>query len=292
MLGFFFTHFRVYVFRGLARFRLHILRLLAVFRDQLAAILVRRPALVLVTVAGLLQAGSLVGHVASIRRLGEILRLRHWRLLGMRLLRLRLWGLIGMRRYIVFGRLLIGAVLGGRLLVPALLPDNGDGVILVAAVTVAAPVIGGLVGAAANPVVMVAAAVLRCAGDRRALLLYELLPLLLLSLVDVVVERISVLLDGKFLVIVHRDFDYVPADGFILRTDEVFHIGVHKRLLHGQPVPRVEYEQFLDEIDALFPAVLKELMEPPFLGHVYRVQDAPAQLRFDSLDVLRLWLAE
>lgn len=133
------------------------------------------------------------------------------------------------------------------------------------------------------------------AGDRLgylALLFDQLLALLLLSAVDIVVECVAILLYREFLVVVHGNLDHVAEDGLLFRTAEVFHVGVLQGLLHAEALLRVEDQQLLNEVDALFGAAGKKLVKRLLLAHVDGVQDAPAELRLNGLNVVCLRLAE
>lgn len=86
----------------------------------------------------------------------------------------------------------------------------------------------------------------------RLVLRQDLLPHLLLPLMDIRIKLIAVLLDRELLVVVDRNEDFLSANWFLLWVVELLDVGVLQSLLRGQPLVRIKLKQILQQVKRVF----------------------------------------
>ena len=97
---------------------------------------------------------------------------------------------------------------------------------------------------------MAATTVARGAGAAHLLvvglmLCENLLTHLLASLVDIGVELVAVLFNGKLLVVVNRNENLLRAIGLVIRVMELCHVRMLQGLLSSQPLAWIKLEEAL-----------------------------------------------
>lgn len=80
----------------------------------------------------------------------------------------------------------------------------------------------------------------------------DLLPHLLLPLMDIRIKLIAVLLDRELLVVIDRDEDFLSANWFLLWVVELLDIRVLQSLLSRQSLVRIKLKQILQKVKSVF----------------------------------------
>lgn len=91
--------------------------------------------------------------------------------------------------------------------------------------------------------------------------LQYLLSKFLLAFVDISIELVAVLPDGKLLVVIDRDVDFLGTHWLVLRVMELGNVGVSESLLCSQALMRVELEQRLQKVERVVRSCGKHISE-------------------------------
>lgn len=120
-------------------------------------------------------------------------------------------------------------------------------------------------------------------------LLLELFSLLSLSFGNVFIECVTVFGDVKFFVVVNRDGDYLVTDYFFIGAAELGYVGVLKGLFDCEAFCRVEYYQFLNQVQALLISLCKKTSKAFLSRNIHWIQNISAVLRINWHYILLIW---
>lgn len=114
----------------------------------------------------------------------------------------------------------------------------------------------------------------------------DLLTHLFASLVDVRVEFVAILLDGKLLVVVNRNENLLRAVRLVVRVVELSHVRVLQGLLSGQSLAWVELEKALQQVQSVVTGRREHVSQLLSLGRRQRLKHGLRKRAVDRVNVL------
>jgi hypothetical protein len=112
--------------------------------------------------------------------------------------------------------------------------------------------------------------------------LAEFLP----AFLDVGIELVAVVPDGKLLVVIYGDVDFFGADGFVGGVVELGDVGMLEALLGGESLVGVEDEEALDHVECVIRGRGKDIPQPFLLGGWQLFEHSRGQWRVDRVNIL------
>lgn len=114
----------------------------------------------------------------------------------------------------------------------------------------------------------------------------DLLTHLFASLVDVGVELVAILLNGKLLVVINRNENLLRAVRLVIRVVELRHVRVLQGLLRRQPLTRVELQKALQQIQSIVTSRREHVPQLFRFSRRQRLKHSLCQRAVDRVNIL------